>query len=432
MLLVSNHLYGSSELENETKEDIVHFFDDLTFIIRNIEQKSPELLLSKEYIKEASANKLIADSNKGIKVNFSLGSQSIYENRPGQSYYQSYRTVGSVFIKKPIFHWGAINAKSRIAELSLKYSQEQSKLTKLNLINEVRSEFTDLVLLNYQLELEKKTYQFAVENEDELTKRKDVGLNTELDVSEATIKKLEQALKIAETERLLGKKRAFFKIETGYSNDLNLSIPSSFVTMCKNHKFGEKIPIIVGAKKSNEIEQLKTLIDTENQNIIVAESALKPKVNLIGGFYQDQIDLPEQPDSVRRNNFLIGIEANWALWDSSFGKGQKSLALAKKRRYEIQLETSVRKLRLEIESLKDELFNVAEQIALSRRLLKSAQQRNEISEIKFNQNQITTNDLLSAKINLNKAELSLLESVFRYFSIKEQYQAHLTSSHSKS
>ena len=79
-----------------------------------------------------------------------------------------------------------------------------------------------------------------------------------------------------------------------------------------------------------EIEQLKTLIKAENENLFIASNAQKPKFNLVSGFYQDQIDLPNSPDSVRRNNFLVGVEANWNIWDSSKSKGERELALAKK------------------------------------------------------------------------------------------------------
>ena len=184
------------------------------------------------------------------------------------------------------------------------------------------------------------------------------------------------------------------------------------------------MPQFIASSTSSEIEKLKTLIKSENENIKVAESSLKPKLNLIGAVYQDQIDLPNNPDSVRRNNFLAGLEVTWAIWDSSLSKAEKSLAIAQKRKFEIQLEDKVRHLRVEIENLRSELKSLANQIKLSRQLLKSAHERQEISQINFDQNKISANELLLSKINLHKAEASLIEIVFKYLKAKYQFQLY--------
>ena len=169
---------------------------------------------------------------------------------------------------------------------------------------------------------------------------------------------------------------------------------------------------------------MKTLIKTEKENSFIAKNSQKPRINLVGGFYQDQIDSPDNPDSVRRNNFLVGIEANWNLWDSSRSKGEKQLALARKRKFEIQLESSVRKLRSEITNLQSQLRSIIDQINLSRKLLLATKSQYGKSKIEFEQNQVTSKDLLTSKINLIDAELGLTESVLTYFKIKLKYETH--------
>ena len=63
----------------------------------------------------------------------------------GGNYYQGYRTVGSLYIKKPFFHWGALNAKSRIAELSEKRTQQNIRHSDSDLFMHVKSEYLNLV-----------------------------------------------------------------------------------------------------------------------------------------------------------------------------------------------------------------------------------------------------------------------------------------------
>jgi len=175
---------------------------------------------------------------------------------------------------------------------------------------------------------------------------------------------------------------------------------------------------------------LKTSIQSEKENIKIAEASLKPKINLIGGVYQDQIDLPDTPDSVRRNNFLVGIEANWNIWDSSRSKGEKSLALAQKRTFEIQLESSIRELRLKIKGLRSQLNNLSNQITLSKKLASTAKSRFKKSQIEFNENLITVNELHLSRLSLTEAELGLIKSVFKYFQLKLEYEMSIKFPHS--
>jgi outer membrane protein TolC len=233
---------------------------------------------------------------------------------------------------------------------------------------------------------------------------------------------LEQSILIAETKRILQLEKSYFQFETGYYKAVDLSIPDNFIQLCRNHEFGKNLPQLITSHSSEEVEKLKNLIQTEKEQIKIAEASLKPKLNLIAGIYQDQIDLPNNPDSVRRNNLLAGIEANWNLWDSSRSKAEKSLALSHKRTFEIKLESSIRELRLKIKNLQSQLNNLANQINLSRKLASTAKNRFEKSQIEFNENQITINDLLSSRLILTEAELGLFKSVFTYLQLKLEYE----------
>lgn len=390
-----------------------------------MDESAPSIGESEQLTKVTRSNKIIADASKGISVNFNVSGLSIHENRPGQSYDQSFRTVGSIYVKKPIYHWGGLKAKSRIAELKNEYAIQQTFVTRANLIIQIKSAFMELVLLNFQLRLAKDALSISEQNEEDLIKRKELGFATELMVSQATIEKLGQSIKIAEFNRLLITQKAYFKHDTGYQNEILIDIPEEFKSFYTKHEFGKRIPQLVGSISSENLEELKNQISIEKENVKIADSNLKPKVNLVGGFYQDQIDLPNKADSVRRNNFLVGIEANWALWDSSYTKGMKSLALAKKRRFEIQLESNAKRLRLEMNSMQTQMFNLAKQIDIARQLVSTANNRFEKSQLEFDINQITYTNYFSSKLDLSEARLSLIKSVFMYFQMKEKYEYHL-------
>ena len=172
---------------------------------------------------------MIADSAKGLSVNFNVSGQSIHENRPGQSYTQTYRTVGSIFVKKPLYHWGTLNSQSRIAELTESYAIQKTDSVRSNLLNEVKAEFMNLLLLKKRLLLENESLKFSEKLEKELSKRKEIGLGTELEVTVATISNLNTRLKLHRSNVLLITKKHVFKYDTGYRKELDLSIPKEFL-----------------------------------------------------------------------------------------------------------------------------------------------------------------------------------------------------------
>ena len=108
-----------------------------------------------------------------------------------------------------------------------------------------------------------------------------------------------------------------FNSLSGYSEKLDLKIPESFWSFCIEDNPDSNFPVMVGSINSDEVERFKTQVSIESQRITIAESELLPKINLTGAYFQDQINSAESTKSVDRNNFLIGLEASWAIWDSS-------------------------------------------------------------------------------------------------------------------
>ena len=284
-------------------DKIEDFFPQLKEIIAGMNQDSLIWSKYKENNLIAAYNKQIADSVRGVKASLNISAHSIHEKRSEQSYYHRYQTVSSFYIKKPLFEWGALNANSRIAELSEKLSLQSTEYSKSLVMVQIKSEFLNLVLLNFELNLARKTLELRIKNEEDIRQRKELGLATDLNVADANIQKLEQSVKVSELERIIQNRTSNFIFDTSYKEILDLNIPDKFKAAYLNNEITEKIPILISSLSSYEIDQLKIQIQTENNKIIVAESGKKPKLKMVGGFFQDQIDLADSPDPVRRNNF---------------------------------------------------------------------------------------------------------------------------------
>ena len=109
-------------------------FPELNKVLENVEETP--ILLEKSYlIQERLGHQMAADSGK-IFLGINLTTQSIHEDRPDQSFYHRYRSFGSIYARKPIFHWGALEAQSKIAEQNTAIS----KLTYNEAISDIKSQ----------------------------------------------------------------------------------------------------------------------------------------------------------------------------------------------------------------------------------------------------------------------------------------------------
>ena len=424
---------GQEEDKNGTHSSYTEtaevFFPALRAVLEGVDAQAPLLLEEREKVNEATANRMVADSKRGFRLSLGLNGHSLYEDRPNADYYQQNRFLASAYVRKPLYHWGALRAGSRVAELSESSSSASFSDFRRNFADRIRVDYLGLVLSTYEIELTRRSMELAESNLDGMKERMRLGLVTELSVSEAKIIVLQQRINLAEMKRKLARNTRMFMEESGSSGVLDLSISADFRDFAKTHQFGLNLPILASSSTSTALKNIDTAIETENQRIIIAESGLRPKLNLIGGFHQDKIDLPDSRSSVDRNNFLIGVEANWALFDASQSRGEKRAAMARKRRYEIQLERETRLLQLEVRSLREYLVTRAQTIDSSRQLLGASEDRFEKSRIEFDRNRITPDAFFSSRLALDQSLLSLIQTVVDYLNVRAQFNRHIEETH---
>lgn len=397
------------------------FFPELSAVLSNLDKKAPFLEEQRELVTQARFGKIISDSSKGFKIGINAQAHSLHEDRPAQGFYHKYRVLGSVYLRKPLYHWGALKAASRVSELSEKNAKMEYASLKRSYQSKTRSDFLDLVILRYEEELAGASYALAQQNELDLTRRRDLGIVSDLTVYESSLSRLKQAIKLSDLKRKANYQGKIFYLETGYSKGLTFAQTPAFTNFCEKHVFSGSPPILISRLSSPELENLTNEIEKENNLIKMADAELKPKLDLIGAVYQDQVDLANNTASLNRNNLLIGIEAKWNIWDSSLSKGKKEAARSRKRMNELSLQRNSRSLRLLIEDLHNQISSLSEKIEVSRQLVKVADNRYEKSVLEFKQNRITPTLHFESRLTLDESKLDLAKAVSDYLKVRDLY-----------
>ena len=411
--------YGAIPIEQSPEAH----FEELEQILSGLESNAPLVHEERERLKEKLAEVLLADSAQGVKLILNLQGQLIYEDRPDQSFLHRYRFFGSAFVKKPLYHWGALKAESEIARFQQSITNNNYKFLLSELKSITRDSYLDLVVLKNQFQLNTDTCQIAEEGLSQIAKKKELGLANELQVNHANTILLERQIALEDLNRSLTLALLRFREMTGWDEKLSFfDENTSFETLSEKYEFNSSTPQLLASASSFNMKKISKEIEVQKKRVEIAQSGLKPKVNLVGGVFQDQIPLASNEDSILRNNILVGIEINWALWDSSKSKAEKLRAFANKRRLEINLERESRSYRLELDGMRMQLESLAKRVRMTRELVKAAQNRFIISEVELESDRITLSQLMAARVSLDQAKVKRLESICDYIKLRNRYE----------
>ena len=404
------------------EEKAESYFPDLNLTLRELELKSP-VLTDKQYDFEiAEIYQSIARSEQGFKFGVNVYGQSIHEDRPNESFYHRYRALNQVYLKKPIFHWGALEAEEEIAKLNKDRSLQSLNLRKQTLRSQVSAVFLELVVLKFRIELALNQINLAKQNVRSAEENLKLGRGTLLSLDEAKAELISREIALSEAKSSLERKHNYFISLSGNKDNLNLNISDRFKDFCLNYDMPSDIPIQVASISSGEIEDLKLQSKIQDQSIVIAEAGLKPKVNFTSAYFQDQIDIAESGQNLDRNNLVVGLEANWAIWDSGKSKAQKRAALLRKSKIEGSMGEKMNQARSHIQATLQELESLKERISLGRKLIQVAQSRFEKSKLELDLNRISPISHFAASIALDSAQLNNLEHVCRFLVLLDQYE----------
>ena len=405
-----------------------YHFAELQEILIQVEDDAPIFKEQKESIDIAKANTIFAKSAQGSHVTINLQGQSVHEDRPDQPYSGRERFFGSISIRKPLFHWGALRAQSSISVIQEAITLNNLKYFLNDLKVNVRSSYLELFVLSKQVEIARSSLQNAEENFIKIKGKNELGLSSDIVVKNENIELLKQKILLEDINRSLESAKKSFIQLTGWSEALNFEENNnSFATLQVDHAFGESLPVLLASHSSRVTRQINHEIKVEKNRLTIAKSGLKPKVNLVGAFYQDQVPLAD--DSFTRNNAVVGLEVNWAIWDSSKSKAEKLKSLANKRKLELSLERESRSFRLEIENMRSQLDSLAKRVEMTRQLVVLSEKKLSISKTELESDRITPAQFMDAQMALNRSKIQRLQSVCDYIKMRNRYEASLTTSY---
>ena len=396
-------------------------FPDLAKIIKGLSTTSSQVLEHDLVLEEYRANARSVSSIKGTKVGVSVSGYSIYEDRPNADYDQRYKAFSRLTISKPLYHWGALDDDVEIAKILAQNSSGDASIFQRNAISRTRSSYLNLVASSLRKKLAEERLKLATKLYENSKEKKRLGMIDEIVVQDLESQMLSSQMEFREIEINLTYELSSFVEFTGYKEPINLDASDQFFNFCLTHQFSPIEPILIQSSTFAESERLDNLIKIEELKIGIADKSLLPKFNLNGAYFQDQVDLADSSQPLDRNNILVGLEANWEIWDSHKSKSDKDAAIARKKKLELAKQRVLRERGLEIEFLNNQLSLSRQKIVLSQKQYSIAKRRLSKSLIEFEQNKISSLDNFQFHLKADEARLENLDSVCRYFILLDKF-----------
>src|SRR5262245_7058154 len=320
------------------------------------------------------------------------------------------RTFGTVLLNLLTFEidiWGRLRRATEAARANLLASEENRKAVVTTLVSDVTTSYFNLIELDMELEIAKRTLATRQESLRLIQVRQQGGVATMLDVRQAEQLVSSAAQTISDTERLIEQNE----------NQISLLLGKNPGDVVRGQRLTDQQqpPAVPPGLPSSLLERRPDIRAAEENlvaataNIGVAKAAFFPQISLTGlaGFQSSQL-----------TNMFSGAGSNWTFVPQitqpvfTAGRLKSNVRLAKAQQ-EFALTQYERAIRTSFREVSDALIDyrkVKEIRAQQEELVKTLQDRSGLAYLRYQGGVDTQLNALDADRDLFSAELNLAQT----------------------
>ncbi len=240
------------------------------------------------------------------------------------------------------------------------------------------------------------------------------GLVTKSDLLFLEVKLSDLHRKKLETENLIKLAQIGLNKAMGNSLDENLSISIPNIVFSKKTVSRENLAD-EAAKKRSEILSGELLVKASEEKIVAAKSEWMPSVYLFGDYYYANPNQRYMPVKDEFNDsWDVGVSMQWNLFNwgrrgANINKAQKESNIAKYR-----LKLAKQNIEQQVSAEYYNYLTASETVKVSSVSVSAAEENLRIVEKKFNEQLVSSTDLLEAQTTLFNSETELTNSLVDY------------------
>jgi outer membrane protein TolC len=387
---------------------------ELQAILNSAHNKAPDLI-RQEFIKaeaEARLNQAKAAYYPKLSIITNLGYRKDYREN-GQEDTDNLGLTYAAALRRPLYHWGAIEAKIEQARIS-NDNDELNYLHSLQKIERrIRADYLTLILNNIALRNEHAKQRILNAESETNRINFEAGKISELNYSKSLIK-LDQSLlmveRIAQSQKRIAER---FQYYAGWDAPTTQStqIPNIDLDAAENWLETQREKITgsswVYDTYSGKVHLNK--IALQNEEITKIKAQQRPLIDASLTASQNQSNTSNR-NNVDTFSIFGGIRVSWNIFDGFKTRNETIEAKSKIRRLEHELSKLSKELQLEASEVLDSLLFQIRSLRLENARYTAQKAEYTLKEENARNGRITTVQLQDAALNLMDEELGLNEA----------------------
>ena len=316
-------------------------------------QQSPRMVNQAIELEIAENNRIAARS--AILPNFSANisylksddkQDFLYKtNSSAVASYQVTKTPYGVTLSQPVFHWGERRNQVRIGEIQYAMAQGQYREAYRLLAQEVRASYLRLILSKFSVERARFYAKVVTTQVTEAEARWKAKAVSDAELAALRLTSERASLSAEQAEVDFENSKAYLARISGSPVLKDTEIPDRIGPVSHNDSvLNAKLAFFLAQSElpTAEALNLRNQIQVEKLNVANAKTRLRPKVNAVLGYSQDQqSNLYGTIDSYKTTSTYAGVSLYWTIFDGFASKAAVKNSLARQR----QLENDYRQMR---------------------------------------------------------------------------------------
>jgi|GEM_PF-3294473 len=319
-------------------------------------------------------------------------------------------------LTKSIYHWGAVKASRRRGEIANESARLISFDAYRSLALAIRSSYMELIVLAYEVRVAKMDLDLQESLLEKEATAVEEGNSAADRLTLAQDSRDRAALLVLEAESIFESELASFSFMTGVSSDsLRVSTSNAIpkLQLLEDDTLSRLTSSVdMALTTSSNLKRLERSAEDADQELALAQSSLKPKLNLESGF--TQFDLDDR--GVRREEELIylGVGLSWSIWDGAESRGLAREARSRKELVRIQIDQARRSLDSDLQNARRSIEIAKFNLEIEEKFLARGEDVLAASEQKFEEKKISQRGLEGAQRGVLKQELKAMRARARY------------------
>lgn len=405
-----------------------HLFSELDCIIANLPRNAPDARMHRERIAEAkglqiaSASAVYPKFTGNVRYTYTIEDRSDLSGNKGRNF-----GSGNAALVQPLYTWGAVSAERRIGQIGTAISKCGYNQAMAMLTNQIRELYLGLYKQRLTQKISQEGEVIARKNVAEMEHKCAQGMITQTQFQEAQLAHDEILLKLEASGHEQDYYETLLRRLSCYEGPLFENMPSMENILASIHCLTTDADPALQVSCNERYTVLEKQLNIERLNYVKTRAQQLPLLSFVTGVFQDEVDAPNDPQTIYRTNYYVGVQLKWNIFDGFQARGLKIASKAKQRRLKTEMRQERARFELETYKTQDDLSVLKKVIKLRVARLEIANNQFVTQKRFLDEGKMTASDFLKAKISRDQVEVNLVESIIDYFNALSSYYAETGS-----